>query len=60
MTFTSGDRVRVISGPFESFDGIVANVDPQSAKLRVAIDMFGRQTLVELEERQLQPRSQAG
>lgn len=46
--FVAGDAVRVRSGPFESFDGIVDGIDWQQMKLRVDILIFGRGTIVEL------------
>lgn len=48
------DRVRVITGPFENFEGIVEEIDPQRGKLRVMISMFGRETPVELDFSQVE------
>ena len=45
----AGDTVKVISGPFESFMGVVEEVNMQKQTLRVIVSMFGRDTLVELE-----------
>ena len=44
-----GDSVKVISGPFESFMGVVEEVNMDRQVLRVKISMFGRDTPVELE-----------
>lgn len=44
-----GDRIRVVSGPFENFEGDVEEVHPEKQSLRVLISMFGRETPVELE-----------
>lgn len=44
-----GDHVKVISGPFESFMGVVEEVNMDRQVLRVKISMFGRDTPVELE-----------
>ncbi len=44
-----GDTVKVISGPFESFMGVVEEVNMEKQTLRVKISMFGRDTPVELE-----------
>jgi transcriptional antiterminator NusG len=60
MIFRLGERVRVIDGPFASFYGTVerlANVpieeiDPDT-RIRVAVDIFGRATPVELEVSQI-------
>ncbi|MBE6031185.1 MAG: transcription termination/antitermination protein NusG [Firmicutes bacterium] len=45
----AGDTVKVISGPFESFMGVVEEVNTDKQTLKVIISMFGRDTLVELE-----------
>ena len=44
-----GDTVKVISGPFESFMGVVEEVSMEKQTLKVRISMFGRDTPVELE-----------
>lgn len=44
-----GDSVKVISGPFESFMGVVEEVNMDRQVLKVKISMFGRDTPVELE-----------
>ncbi len=44
-----GDNVKVINGPFESFMGVVEEVNMDRQVLRVKISMFGRDTPVELE-----------
>jgi transcriptional antiterminator NusG len=46
--FEVGDMVRVIDGPFSSFQGVVEEVRPVRETLRVLITVFGRQTAVEL------------
>ena len=43
------DNVKVINGPFESFMGVVEEVNMDRQVLRVKISMFGRDTPVELE-----------
>ena len=48
-TFEDGDEVRVIDGPFNSFQGTVAEVNQEKEKLRVLITIFGRATPVELD-----------
>ncbi|NLY55979.1 MAG: transcription termination/antitermination protein NusG [Firmicutes bacterium] len=44
-----GAPVKVISGPFENFSGIVQEVEPDKGKLKVLVSMFGRETPVELD-----------
>ncbi len=49
VTFRTGDRVRIIDGPFNDFRGTVAEVDMERAKVRVMVSFFGRETPVELD-----------
>jgi transcriptional antiterminator NusG len=44
-----GDSVKVINGPFESFMGVVEEVNMERQTLKTRISMFGRDTPVELE-----------
>ncbi len=43
-----GDKVQVIDGPFDSFSGIVDEVNAKQQKLKVAISIFGKTTPIEL------------
>ena len=52
-TYAVGDRVKVLTGPFEDFVGIVKELDEENRKVKVTISMFGRDTLVELDVNQL-------
>lgn len=49
-----GENVKVVSGPLESFIGIVKEILPDKQKVRVAVSMFGRETPVELDFTQIQ------
>ena len=44
-----GDRVRVLQGPLESFEGVIEELFADSQKARVVVSMFGRDTPVELD-----------
>ncbi|MDA3850333.1 MAG: transcription termination/antitermination protein NusG [Spirochaetaceae bacterium] len=46
--FAVGDEIRVNEGPFESFTGLVEDVNVEKGKLRVMVGIFGRNTPVEL------------
>lgn len=48
-----GENVRVNSGPFENFEGVVKELMPDRGKVRVSISMFGRETPVELDYEQI-------
>ena len=49
-----GDKVRIVSGPFAEFIGDITEVYPDKAKLRASVSIFGRETPVELEYKQIQ------
>jgi len=57
VAFSVGDVVRVVSGPFENFDGRIEEVNIERGKLRVSISMFGRETPVELDFEQVEKTS---
>jgi len=49
-----GDNVRIISGALETFLGVVDEVFADKEKVRVYVQMFGRQTPVELDFNQIE------
>lgn len=49
-----GESVRVIDGPFANFSGVLDEVNPERAKVKVMVSIFGRSTPVELEFAQIE------
>lgn len=54
LHLNAGEHVRVRSGPFENFVGVIEEVHPDKEKLKVRISMFGRDTPVELDFAQVE------
>lgn len=53
MDITVGEVVEVLEGPFAHFQGRVEEIDTEKGKLKVTVDMFGRQTKMELDFEQI-------
>jgi len=48
-----GDPVKIIDGPFKDFDGKVSEIDTERGKVKILVNMFGRDTPVELDSLQI-------
>jgi len=49
LDFEVGEQVRVTQGPFADFNGAISDIDVARSKLTVLVNIFGRETPVELE-----------
>jgi transcriptional antiterminator NusG len=49
-----GDSVKITDGPFKDYDGKVSEVDQERGKVKVLVNMFGRDTSVELDSLQIE------
>ncbi len=54
VLFEPGEVVRVIEGPFNDFNGVVEKVNYDKSRLRVAVQILGRSTPVELDFAQVE------
>jgi len=49
VSFDVGETVKINDGPFLNFSGVIEEIDPDKGKLKVTVNVFGRNTPVELE-----------
>jgi transcriptional antiterminator NusG len=49
VSFDVGETVKITDGPFLNFNGVIEEIDPDKGKLKVTVNVFGRNTPVELE-----------
>ena len=54
VQFEVGQRIRVNEGPFADFNGVVDEVNYERNKLKVSVQIFGRETPVELDFMQVE------
>jgi len=54
ITYQKGSAVRINSGPFMDFSGVVDEILPEKEKVRVLVSIFGRETPVELDFAQVE------
>ena len=49
VNFAVGESIKINNGPFLNFSGVIEEIDPERGKLKVTVNIFGRNTPVELE-----------
>jgi len=54
IPFVVGEAVKVIDGPFNSFSGVIEEINEEKKKLKVMVKIFGRKTPLELSYMQVE------
>lgn len=53
VDFEIGETIKIVDGPFKDYDGKISEVDKDKGKVKVMINMFGRDTPLELDSLQI-------
>ncbi|PSO44785.1 transcription termination/antitermination protein NusG, partial [Candidatus Saccharibacteria bacterium SW_7_54_9] len=54
INFSQGEVVNITDGPFKGFDGNISEIDEEKGKIKVLVNIFGRETPVELDSLQVE------
>ncbi|QNO14804.1 transcription termination/antitermination protein NusG [Alkalicella caledoniensis] len=54
VDFVVGQHIKVISGPFADFSGVIEEINADKQRLKVLVSMFGRETPMDLEFTQVE------
>lgn len=55
VDFAAGDSVQITSGPLEGFMGVVEEINTENFKVKLKVNMFGRETPAEVDIAQVEP-----